>query len=145
MAQAAERRSGPEIFDEECSSAEDCAGRMMQEEDQLRFLTRLRERLDSLNIDLPKIEIRFDKLNVEANARKQKRALPTLWNATINLMELKARNPASHLKFLFPVVRPGDQAAGRRGIIDSGHQAASEKEVRSLSCPALATSGSRNK
>ncbi|CAN6480310.1 unnamed protein product [Victoria cruziana] len=87
MAQAAETRSGPEIFDQECSSADDCAGRMMQEEDQFRFLTRLRKRLDSLNIDLPKIEIRFDKLNVEANARKQKRALPTLWNATINFME----------------------------------------------------------
>ncbi|KAL5974593.1 Pleiotropic drug resistance protein 2 [Asimina triloba] len=92
------------------------------EEDNERFLHRLRDRVDSLlifisvfflgsiwqpaareyrqtlvnvgvdrpptvGIEIPKIEVRFEHLSVEADAYVESRALPTLLNATINTLE----------------------------------------------------------
>ncbi|XP_031499770.1 pleiotropic drug resistance protein 2-like isoform X2 [Nymphaea colorata] len=57
------------------------------EEDNEKFLLRLRERADRVGIDLPKIEVRFEDLAVEADAYVGSRALPTLLNATINSLE----------------------------------------------------------
>ncbi|KAF3795433.1 hypothetical protein EJ110_NYTH04969 [Nymphaea thermarum] len=56
-------------------------------EDNEKFLLRLRERADRVAIDLPKIEVRFEDLSVEADAYVGSRALPTLLNATINSLE----------------------------------------------------------
>ncbi|CAN6452411.1 unnamed protein product [Victoria cruziana] len=57
------------------------------EEDNEKFLLRLRERADRAGIDLPKIEVRFEDLSVDADAYVGSRALPTLLNATINTLE----------------------------------------------------------
>ncbi|KAM0946167.1 putative ABC-transporter domain-containing protein [Dioscorea sansibarensis] len=57
------------------------------EEDNERFLRRLRARIDQVGLELPKIEVRFENLAVEADAYPRGRALPTLLNATINTLE----------------------------------------------------------
>eukprot|EP00250_Pteridium_aquilinum_P014948 c22298_g1_i1 orf=828-5267(+) len=57
------------------------------DEDNERFLTKLRNRIDRVGIELPRIEIRFENLNIEADAYVGSRALPTLWNFTLNIIE----------------------------------------------------------
>uniref|UniRef100_A0A1D1XCF5 Pleiotropic drug resistance protein 2 n=2 Tax=Anthurium amnicola TaxID=1678845 RepID=A0A1D1XCF5_9ARAE len=57
------------------------------EEDNERFLRRLRERTDRVGIELPKIEVRFEDLSVEADGYVGSRAVPTLLNSTINTIE----------------------------------------------------------
>ncbi|PHT48984.1 Pleiotropic drug resistance protein 1 [Capsicum baccatum] len=58
------------------------------EEDNEKFLLRLRDRIDRVEIDIPKIEVRFEHLSIEGDAYVGSRALPTLWNATINFVEV---------------------------------------------------------
>ncbi|EFJ25271.1 ATP-binding cassette transporter [Selaginella moellendorffii] len=60
----------------------------VQESEDEKFVRRLRERIDrqALNF-LPKIEVRFEGLNVEAEAHVGKRALPTLYNFVVNGVE----------------------------------------------------------
>ncbi|XP_058087713.1 pleiotropic drug resistance protein 2 isoform X2 [Magnolia sinica] len=57
------------------------------EEDNDRFLHRLRDRVDRVGIEIPKIEVRFEHLSVEADSYVGSRALPTLLNATMNTIE----------------------------------------------------------
>ncbi|MED6120622.1 transcription factor [Stylosanthes scabra] len=57
------------------------------EEDNEKFLLKLRQRIDRVGIDIPTIEVRFEHLNVEAEARVGSRALPTFMNFAINLVE----------------------------------------------------------
>ncbi|QCD97785.1 ATP-binding cassette [Vigna unguiculata] len=57
------------------------------EEDNEKFLLKLRERIDRVGIDLPAIEVRFENLNVEAEARVGNRALPTFTNFMVNIVE----------------------------------------------------------
>lgn len=57
------------------------------EDDNERFLRKLRERIDKVGIDLPKIEVRFEHLSVEADVHIGSRALPTIYNFIINLLE----------------------------------------------------------
>lgn len=57
------------------------------DEDNERFLQRLRDRTDRVDIDIPKIEVRYENLSVEGDAYVGSRALPTLPNATLNAME----------------------------------------------------------
>nr|GLL40122.1 pleiotropic drug resistance protein 2-like [Ipomoea trifida] len=57
------------------------------EEDNERFLRRLRDRTDRVGIDIPKIEVRYEDLSIEGDAYVGSRALPTLFNATINMIE----------------------------------------------------------
>ncbi|KAL3369578.1 hypothetical protein AABB24_010094 [Solanum stoloniferum] len=57
------------------------------EEDNERFLLRLRDRTDRVGIDIPKIEVRYEHLSIEGDTYDGSRALPTLWNATINFVE----------------------------------------------------------
>ncbi|CAN4105849.1 unnamed protein product [Withania somnifera] len=57
------------------------------EEDNEKFLLRLRARTDRVGIDIPKIEVRFEHLCIEGDTYVGSRALPTLWNATINFVE----------------------------------------------------------
>ncbi|KAG5607800.1 hypothetical protein H5410_029292 [Solanum commersonii] len=58
------------------------------EEDNERFLLRLRDRTDRVGIDIPKIEVRYEHLSIEGDTYDGSRALPTLWNATINFVEV---------------------------------------------------------
>ncbi|XVE75536.1 hypothetical protein DITRI_Ditri12bG0101500 [Diplodiscus trichospermus] len=57
------------------------------EEDNERFLLRLRERTDRVGIEVPKIEVRFEHLSIEGDAYLGTRALPTLLNSTLNTIE----------------------------------------------------------
>ncbi|XLT34240.1 hypothetical protein HN873_065532 [Arachis hypogaea] len=57
------------------------------EEDNENFLLKLRERIDRVGIDIPTIEVRFEHLNVEAEAYVGSRAMPTFINFATNLVE----------------------------------------------------------
>ncbi|KAL0284493.1 UNVERIFIED_CONTAM: Pleiotropic drug resistance protein 1 [Sesamum angustifolium] len=57
------------------------------EEDNEKFLLKLRNRIDRVGIDIPTIEVRYEHLNVDAEAYTASRALPTFVNFNINLIE----------------------------------------------------------
>ncbi|KAL5583156.1 hypothetical protein UlMin_015598 [Ulmus minor] len=57
------------------------------EDDNEKFLRRLRERTDRVGIEIPKIEVRFEHLSVEGEAYVGTRALPTLLNSMLNAIE----------------------------------------------------------
>ncbi|KAI4381898.1 hypothetical protein MLD38_007920 [Melastoma candidum] len=57
------------------------------EDDNEKFLVKFRERLDNVGIKLPTVEVRFENLTVEADCYVGSRALPTLLNATKNIVE----------------------------------------------------------
>nr|GMD44317.1 pleiotropic drug resistance protein 1-like [Ipomoea batatas] len=57
------------------------------EEDNEKFLLKLKQRIDRVDIDLPTIEVRFEHLNVDAEAYVGSRALPTIFNFTVNMLE----------------------------------------------------------
>ncbi|KAK7335964.1 hypothetical protein VNO80_28128 [Phaseolus coccineus] len=57
------------------------------EEDNEKFLLKLRERIDRVGISFPTIEARFEHLNVEAEAYVGSRALPTFLNFIVNTVE----------------------------------------------------------
>ncbi|XP_015689586.1 ABC transporter G family member 40 isoform X2 [Oryza brachyantha] len=60
--------------------------RLLQDDSE-RFLRRLRDRIDMVGIELPKIEIRYEQLSVQADAFVASRALPTLSNAAVNFLQ----------------------------------------------------------
>ncbi|CAI8604049.1 unnamed protein product [Vicia faba] len=57
------------------------------EEDNEKFLFKIRERIHRVEIEIPKVEVRFNKLYVEGDAFNGSRSLPTLVNSTMNLIE----------------------------------------------------------
>ncbi|KAK4252850.1 hypothetical protein QN277_010993 [Acacia crassicarpa] len=57
------------------------------EEDNEKFLLKLRERIDRVGIDIPTIEVRYEHLNIEAEAHVGGRALPTFINFVTNIAE----------------------------------------------------------
>uniref|UniRef100_A0A2C9UZ79 ABC transporter domain-containing protein n=2 Tax=Manihot esculenta TaxID=3983 RepID=A0A2C9UZ79_MANES len=57
------------------------------EEDNEKFLRKFRQRIDRVGIQLPKVEVRFESLTVEANCYIGSRALPSLGNAAKNSVE----------------------------------------------------------
>ncbi|KAM0890720.1 hypothetical protein ACQ4PT_026875 [Festuca glaucescens] len=57
------------------------------EEDNQRFLQKLRDRIDRVGIELPTVEVRFERLTVQAQCHVGSRALPTLLNAARNVAE----------------------------------------------------------
>ncbi|XP_026389740.1 pleiotropic drug resistance protein 1-like [Papaver somniferum] len=57
------------------------------EEDNAKFLTKLKNRIDRVGLDLPTIEVRYENLRIDAESYGQGRSLPTLLNATVNVIE----------------------------------------------------------
>ncbi|KAG5055430.1 hypothetical protein JHK85_007940 [Glycine max] len=57
------------------------------EEDNEKFLLKLKERIDRVGIDLPTIEVRFENSNIEAESHVGTRALPTFTNFMIHIVE----------------------------------------------------------
>ncbi|XP_015083661.1 pleiotropic drug resistance protein 1-like [Solanum pennellii] len=57
------------------------------DEDNEKLLMKLKQRIDRVGLDLPTIEVRFEHLNIEAEARVGSRALPTIFNFTVNILE----------------------------------------------------------
>ncbi|GMH11886.1 hypothetical protein Nepgr_013727 [Nepenthes gracilis] len=86
------------------------------EEDHEKFLLRLRERIDRVGIDIPTIEVRFERLNVDAEVYVGSRALPSVFNFVANLVEgvlnlihiLPSRKrPLSILHDVSGIIKPG--------------------------------------
>ncbi|KAK2418390.1 pleiotropic drug resistance protein [Trifolium repens] len=57
------------------------------EEDNERFLRGLRDRVNRVGIEVPKIEVRYENVSVEGDVHVGRRSLPTLLNATLNAFE----------------------------------------------------------
>ncbi|CAA0810634.1 ABC transporter G family member 40 [Striga hermonthica] len=57
------------------------------EEGNQRFLLNLKDRIQRVGLDLPTIEVRFEHLNVDADAYAEGRALPTVFNFIVNILE----------------------------------------------------------
>ncbi|CAL5359016.1 unnamed protein product [Camellia sinensis] len=86
------------------------------EDDNETFLLKLKKRIDRVGIDLPTIEVRFEHLNVDAEAYVGGRALPTILNFSINFFEgflnylhvLPSRKkPLSILHDVSGIINPG--------------------------------------
>ncbi|CAL9134814.1 unnamed protein product [Musa textilis] len=60
------------------------------EEDNERFLLKLKDRIDRVGIDLPTIEVRYEHLSIEAETYVGNRGLPTVFNSFINVLETAA-------------------------------------------------------
>ncbi|XVF72814.1 hypothetical protein PTKIN_Ptkin12aG0150700 [Pterospermum kingtungense] len=54
------------------------------EEDNLKLLKKLKERIARVGLELPTIEVRFKNLSVEAECKVVRKPLPTLWNTITN-------------------------------------------------------------
>ncbi|KAL3616103.1 transcription factor [Castilleja foliolosa] len=59
----------------------------MAEEGNEKFLMKLKERIQRVGLDLPTIEVRFEQLSVDAEAYGSGRALPTVLNFVVNILE----------------------------------------------------------
>ncbi|KAK9049678.1 hypothetical protein SSX86_031353 [Deinandra increscens subsp. villosa] len=57
------------------------------DEDNEKFLLRLRNRIDRVGIDLPTVEVKFEHLNVEADIETGSRALPSFFNFYLDFFE----------------------------------------------------------
>ncbi|CAD5166539.1 unnamed protein product [Musa acuminata subsp. malaccensis] len=60
------------------------------EEDNERFLLKLKDRIDRVGIDLPTIEVRYEHLSIEAETHVGNRGLPTVFNSVANVLETAA-------------------------------------------------------
>ncbi|XXG64025.1 hypothetical protein AAC387_Pa05g2088 [Persea americana] len=85
------------------------------EDDNENFLLKLKNRIHQVGIEVPTIEVRFEHLNVEAEAYVGSRALPSLLNITFNTIEgilsqlhvLKNRKrPISILNDVSGIIKP---------------------------------------
>ncbi|KAL5226571.1 hypothetical protein ABZP36_014836 [Zizania latifolia] len=57
------------------------------DEDNERFLLKLKDRVERVGIDMPTIEVRFEHLEAEAEVRVGNSGLPTVLNSIINTLE----------------------------------------------------------
>ncbi|EEF48301.1 ATP-binding cassette transporter, putative [Ricinus communis] len=57
------------------------------EEDNENFLLKLKDRIHKVGLEMPKIEVRFEDLNVEAEAYVGSRGLPSMYNLSVNMLE----------------------------------------------------------
>ncbi|XP_051151375.1 pleiotropic drug resistance protein 1-like [Andrographis paniculata] len=86
------------------------------EEDNEKFLMKLKERIDRVGIDMPTIEVRYEHLNIDAEAFSAGRALPTFVNFHINMVEgilntlhilPNRKKPFTILKDVSGIIKPG--------------------------------------
>ncbi|KAL7162378.1 hypothetical protein ACSBR2_042793 [Camellia fascicularis] len=57
------------------------------DDDNEKFLLKLKNRIDRVGIEMPRIEVKFERLKVEAEAYVGSRALPTFFNFSVNILE----------------------------------------------------------
>ncbi|KAL2897787.1 ABC transporter G family member 37 [Bienertia sinuspersici] len=86
------------------------------EEDNERFLLRLRQRIDRVGIEIPTIEVRYEHLNVEAEVLVGSRSLPSVLNfftntveGIMNLLHIlpNRRKPFTILHDVSGIIKPG--------------------------------------
>ncbi|PRQ25679.1 putative ABC-transporter extracellular domain-containing protein [Rosa chinensis] len=58
------------------------------EEDHEKFLLRLKSRIDRVGISLPTIEVTFEHLKIAAETHVGGRALPSVFNCCVNVLEV---------------------------------------------------------
>lgn len=58
-----------------------------------------------LGVDVPKVEVRFERLTVEADVRVGRRAVPTLLNAAINAAQVTSPPAGLHSVVLLRLLR----------------------------------------
>ncbi|KAH6833259.1 pleiotropic drug resistance 12 [Perilla frutescens var. hirtella] len=85
------------------------------EEDD-KFLLAIKKRIDRVGIELPTIEVRFERLSVDAEAYVGSRALPTIFNFTANMLE----SFLSNLHILPSRKKPVSILHDLNGILKSG-------------------------
>ncbi|GLT73870.1 hypothetical protein SLA2020_457000 [Shorea laevis] len=62
------------------------------ENDNLRLLHKIRERIDRVSVELPTVEVRYKNLSVEAECEVvQGKPLPTLWNSIVGFLSVFTR------------------------------------------------------
>nr|POF20091.1 abc transporter g family member 42 [Quercus suber] len=85
------------------------------EEDNEKFLKKLRARIDEVGIRLPTVEVRFNHLHIEADCYIGTRALPTLLNTARNIAEsalglcgirLAEKRKLTILKDVYGIIKP---------------------------------------
>ncbi|KAJ6948249.1 ABC transporter G family member 31 [Populus alba x Populus x berolinensis] len=85
-------------------------------QDNYKLLSAIKERLDRVGIEVPKVEVRFENLNISAEVQTGSRALPTLINVARDLGEglltklglfRAKRFPLTILNDISGVVKPG--------------------------------------
>ncbi|KAH9617721.1 hypothetical protein KSS87_018667, partial [Heliosperma pusillum] len=85
-------------------------------EDNEHFLFNLRDRLDRVGIDIPTVEVRFENLSIDGDAYVGTRALPSIYNSVLNLLEgvlhylhlVNSRKvPISILHGVSGIIKPG--------------------------------------
>ncbi|KAF5187767.1 Abc transporter g family member, partial [Thalictrum thalictroides] len=57
------------------------------EQDNYKLLSAIKQRLDRVGLEIPKLEVRFENLNISAQVQTGRRALPTLVNYTRDTLE----------------------------------------------------------
>nr|XP_043627450.1 pleiotropic drug resistance protein 1-like isoform X6 [Erigeron canadensis] len=57
------------------------------EEDNEKFLLKLKDRIDRVGLELPTIEVRYEHLNIDAEVYLGGRALPTVFNFVVNILQ----------------------------------------------------------
>ncbi|KAK4490942.1 hypothetical protein RD792_001662 [Penstemon davidsonii] len=86
------------------------------EEGNEKFLLKLKERIQRVGLDFPTIEVRFEHLNVDAEAYVGGRALPTVFNFTVNILESflsylriipSRKRPLTILNDVSGIIKPG--------------------------------------
>ncbi|KAF8113532.1 hypothetical protein N665_0049s0047 [Sinapis alba] len=86
------------------------------DQDNYKLLSAIKERLDRVGMEVPKIEVRFENLNVEADVQAGTRALPTLVNVSRDFIErllssLRIMKTRKHkltiLKDISGIIKPG--------------------------------------
>ncbi|CAH9132735.1 unnamed protein product [Cuscuta epithymum] len=85
------------------------------ERDNEKFLLKLKERIDRVSIDIPSVEVRFEHLNVGAEAYEGKRALPSITNLSLNILDVilnclhlpTKKKHVSILRDVSGIIKPG--------------------------------------
>ncbi|KAK4764116.1 hypothetical protein SAY87_013554 [Trapa incisa] len=91
------------------------------DQDNYKLLSAIKERLDQVGLEVPKVEIRFQNLNIAAYVQTGSRALPTLWNYSRDMIEsiLTIFRPRRHsltiLNDASGVIKPGSQTDNHIG------------------------------
>ncbi|KAL9250442.1 Pleiotropic drug resistance protein 1-like protein [Drosera capensis] len=89
------------------------------EDDHETFLLKLRDRIDRVGITIPTIEVRFEHLSIDAEVYVGTRALPSVFNFVLSLVEAalnwlhilpSRKQPLSILHDVSGIIRPGRMA-----------------------------------
>ncbi|XXG63702.1 hypothetical protein AAC387_Pa05g1829 [Persea americana] len=104
------------------------------EEDNEKFLLKLKNRIDQVGIDIPTIEVRFEHLKVDAQAYVGSRGLPSVFNFVVNILEVLVGLMDSAGLYRVSSLRRNSSSIWRNGTDDvfsrSNHMENDEEALR---------------